>query len=434
MLLIMRSVRFLVVFLLLGLAWSASAEAGTRSFTLTAPANACPGQQTLRVMLTNTADQQQLGSAEITIPGGLEPVGQPTLTARTGSVSRVGQTIRLRDLALQPASSPPTPSSTATISVTVKVPGATAMYTWGVIAKQSNDFNGLPGNNMSLDQAGSSLNTSVTGNCSLRFGRERQPTDATVNTNITSVPFDPNGPPVTVEVVDGAGGLVDLPARITLTLQPNPFGGLLTGTLTVTASGGVAPFPTLKIDKAGQYVLTATSPDLPGVTAQSAPFDIASERVVVECEEGADCTGSLGANAGYTYEVTALANARVDLLTLAFFAGQLNCAGYDELSPNTLTFDVTSRAKRVTVTVSKALMNSVTNNGAAFLQLCYGSPVDFRSRLGTVQDPATHEFVGLLPDCASAEDTRCIESRNKTQAGQGVIVARLPSGDPRIRG
>src|SRR5919112_2795365 len=102
MLQVTRVVRYLLAFLLLGLAWSASVEAGTKSFTLTAPAIACPGQQTLRVELKNTANQQQLGSAEITIPTGLVMVGTPSLSVGTATPAADGRTVRLEGLGLQP--------------------------------------------------------------------------------------------------------------------------------------------------------------------------------------------------------------------------------------------------------------------------------------------------------------------------------------------
>ena len=40
-------------------------------------------------------------------------------------------------------------------------------------------------------------------------------------------------------------------------------------------------------------------------------------------------------------------------------------------------------------------------------------------------------YKGLLPDCDAPP---CVSKRKKTNAGDGVIEARLPAGDPGMRG
>src|SRR4051812_10411998 len=124
MLKVMRFVRYLFAFLLLGLAWAASAQAGDKTFTLTAPKTASPGQRALQIMLKDTANTQQLGSADITIPTGLSVVGKPTVVVGTtpvgtATLSPDGRTVSLRGLGLQPTQS-------ATMTVKVNVPCASA--------------------------------------------------------------------------------------------------------------------------------------------------------------------------------------------------------------------------------------------------------------------------------------------------------------------
>jgi hypothetical protein len=65
-------------------------------------------------------------------------------------------------------------------------------------------------------------------------------------------------PAVTVLVEDAGGNLVSSTASITLAIGTNPSGGTLGGTVTMAASGGIATFNNLTIDKSGTgYILTA---------------------------------------------------------------------------------------------------------------------------------------------------------------------------------
>ena len=82
-------------------------------------------------------------------------------------------------------------------------------------------------------------------------------------------------PAVTVQILDAGSNLVTGDTRnITLSIGNNPSGGTLGGTKTVAASGGIATFSTLTVDKVGAgYTLTASSaPAL--TTPSSASFNI----------------------------------------------------------------------------------------------------------------------------------------------------------------
>ncbi|HVC87411.1 MAG TPA: Ig-like domain-containing protein [Gaiellaceae bacterium] len=75
-------------------------------------------------------------------------------------------------------------------------------------------------------------------------------------------------PSLTVEVLDANGNLVSSSASITLAIGTNPASGTLSGTTTRTASGGVATFNDLSLDKAGAgYTLVASSGSLAGATS-----------------------------------------------------------------------------------------------------------------------------------------------------------------------
>lgn len=75
-------------------------------------------------------------------------------------------------------------------------------------------------------------------------------------------------PSVRVTVRDAAGNPVPMNMPVTLALGANPAGGTLSGTLTANTTDGVALFPELSLDKAGEgYTLVASAPGLAPVTS-----------------------------------------------------------------------------------------------------------------------------------------------------------------------
>jgi hypothetical protein len=90
----------------------------------------------------------------------------------------------------------------------------------------------------------------------------QQPTDTAAGQTIT--------PAVLVAVVDPYGNIItsDNSDTVTLALGTNPSDGTLSGTLTVTVSGGIAAFSDLSIDLVGDgYILHATTIGLEGVAS-----------------------------------------------------------------------------------------------------------------------------------------------------------------------
>jgi hypothetical protein len=415
---------------------AAPAGAASKPFTMdVAPPSAPAGQSTIfSVTLTNQTDQQQLGSADITVPSAFtgvsaaDPAGPATATV-TGNV------VHLRNASVPPGGSI-TVSVTATVPASLACSGAT--FTWGVVAKQANDFNGPPGNDLTLNAQASHLTTTVTGGCALRFVAGRQPADARVNQTVSAIDYQPSGPSVQVEVVDGAGNRVtSSTATITVALGPSVGSGALHGTVTVAATGGVASFSTLSIDAPGSYTLRASSPGLSSATSDAFRVD----QVAVACVEDVTCSATI-ANGTTTFDVTAPGNAGTDAGVLVLDNGigvAIDCAGYDELTATPTVIEGPNRAKTVTSTIDKRTMNQLPNNGASFLQMCFGAPYTFATRPGTSLtgvdtngDSVADFFYGLLPDCGAPP---CVSSRKKTNAGDGVIVTQTPAGtgDPAYR-
>jgi hypothetical protein len=345
------------------------------------------------------------------------------------------------------------------------------------VTKQANNFNGPPGNELTLDAQNSLLSTTVTGSCLLRFVSTAQPANARVSQAITAQAYTPTGPPVQVEVVDSSGNRIPVSGlQVNVAIGRNAGGGTLSGATGANTSSGVASFSTLAIDKPGAgYTLVASSSSTPSTT--STAFNI--DEVALFCEEDVNCTGTLSltnTNAliggTSTSSITAIQGPTPDIdagfLTISRVGGPLECIGYTDLLAKKDVIDVDysalDREKVETAQIDKKVMNSQTNNGAAFLQSCFGAPYTFATRPGTPLEvnaayvpgpyPAP-EYKGLLPDCGGSavlDDPNtpgvqgttitnagppCVEKRNKTASGDGVIVSRLPSGravggDPRI--
>jgi hypothetical protein len=278
-------------------------------------------------------------------------------------------------------------SFTATTSATV---GA---VNWSIIAKQANDYNGSPGNNLTLDTANSHL-TSYVGTCVLSF--VTQPKDAKVGANITSVTADPAGTPVRVEVLNGPGG-----SRVTtssdavslaITSGTGTAGAALTpSTPSANAVNGLASFG-FSIGTAGfGYQVTASSSG--STSADSAAFNVADDAVICT---GHGCNGNAAKN-NVTVNVTAPLAASGDLLEVALDLESLSCPGYTPLAGTpVVTFTVTGSSYRLVTIIVPAALDP---RPASQDRVCYGSAKPFTDRSGL-----TNVNVGLLPDCKNKVD------------------------------
>jgi len=90
----------------------------------------------------------------------------------------------------------------------------------------------------------------------------------------TNVPAgDPINPEVKVLAVDSLGRVLpDFNGRVSVTLSSGESGGTLSGTTSVTASGGLAIFPGLVVSQAGLYTLIASASGL--VSVSSTTFSV----------------------------------------------------------------------------------------------------------------------------------------------------------------
>jgi hypothetical protein len=292
-------------------ATASSASAATKDYSLNiAPPTAPPGVLAdMTATYKNLTKTQQLGSANLTPPAGytLQGVTAPPAPATATIVDGV---LQLRELALQPGA-----SLTVSMSVTTACDSGSRTKSWQTATKQSNDFQGAPGNSLMLDAATSSITTTTVGAC------VPCPEDASCMTSFS---------------------------------QP------------------------------GSSLNMLSDPD-----PQLVDSGLLKMRPLA--------------------------------------AGQLDCAGWNEYGPG-YQYDTPQNRGQV---------STMSFPGAAKgdkLEICFGSPVPFDVKPGTVQTEefidGVHVFVGLLPNCIGLSPGPCVTGRD---AKQKTVSARKGPGDPYSR-
>jgi len=374
--------------------------------------------------ITNEAATQQLGSARITAPSGI------VLTNAPGAASFTSTSALFLNLALAPSA-----QTTLTLNATVPC-NASRSYQWGLVAKQSNDFNGPPGNEFQIEPTSAgNLAGTVTGSCSLAFTSDGEPTGTVAGQVITSR-FNSSGGPVKVEVLDGSGQLATgSTAAVAVAIGSNPGSGTLSGTTTADASGGIASFPNLSIDKPGiGYTLTATSPGIISGTSQ----DFTIWGSLTRCPSSSCSASASGKNASETVTTSSATPGQV--LGIGLGGVSFSCGSTYQETSDPVSFDlfdssgvVRSDAQfSVTLEILKNAVQSSGHSGASSWQICYASTTPFTAQSGTsgtvVLGGVTYH-TGLLPDCSSSQPAPCVQARNKDNGGD-VVITFLATGDP----
>jgi hypothetical protein len=368
------------------------------------------------VTLRNTTKTQMMGSANVTAPAGF------TVTGATSPATFIGNTVQLRNLNNAPG-------GTATATFTATTSGTTGTADWSIIAKQSNDYNGSPGNNLSLDTANSHLSSYV-GTCVLSF--LTQPKDAKVGANITSVVADPAGTPVRVEVLNGGQRVTTSNDVVSLAITTGTGTGPLSpASPTATAVNGVASFDAatstgFSIGSFGlAYQVTASNPAM--TSADSAAFSVADD--VVLCS-GHGCNGNVSKNDVLVNVTAPLADAG-DVILVALDAQELSCTGYTPLAGTpVVTFVLISNSYRV---VTIRVPASLATRPASQDLVCYSSILSFVDRAGTT---VPSEGSGLLPDCKSKTPLTApcqFPTTVDRATGDHIVSFRAPAGATRGR-
>lgn len=346
------------------------------------------------------------------------------------------------------------PALTVTFGAVAECFPGSSTYDWNARAKQSNSFNGDPGND--FNELVPTTN-SISGSCSIKF--DAQPADANRNTNITSQAFAPVPPGVKVGIWDGSTGtgaarpVTWWESNIDLTSQnPAPTTPLAGYTSAAPGSTGVAEFildhttgtlpagagPTLGTSAAG-YTLNARTRllstttfsvnNLGDLTTGSTPFVIVDDGMV--CATGYCKSHSNTAKLDALVE-SASGGAGELLVSIApSTLSTFDCTGYTETT-DVVDFTVTTntRSKTLTVTIYGGLKTQSSNKW----QACYRAPYVFTQRSGSLTTLTGGFSVGLLADCSSTSLAPCISARlpnSKTKAM--VLVIATPPGDPGVK-
>jgi hypothetical protein len=399
----------------------------------------------------------KLGSANFTPPAGITVDGTKlSLSGCSGCSATLDALgiIELRGLNQAPQGQPIVLTmgnvATAASGCTVAAP-----CTWGYEAKQSNDFSGPPGNDLTLDPNTSSI-TTVLG--SLQF--VTQPTGAQVGQDITGTPYDPNGQAVSVEVIDFAGKPTAYDGSVALALS-NP--AVTLGGTPAQASGGMAFFTALTVGAPGYgYTLTASSQDsLPTATSNS--FDVYAFASDVQCK-GSVCSNNVNDSAKQQ---------QLNASTLTGTSGQL-FVGLDPASSFWTTYATDCRVPNSTTNYpfldsDEAVMSLSTSDSgtliknvvtipvasvvaiktmAAGQQFCLAvdTPFPFTAKGGVpASGPVSLPdglpgYVGLVDDCSVQPSQPCVSARLGTKVKNSspllatfeidVTIPAAFSGDP----
>ena len=419
------------------LAPGAGAAPERKSYTaVVAPDPVGAGQTTsFTLTVVNRATTQQLGSANLTAPGSFSLIGAsaPSPGGTATVVGSTGGRLELRSLSL-PA------GGTLSVTFTAEASCAAGTSVWSIVAKQSNNFSGPPGNNFILDTANSDLLTTISGQCSLRW--LTQPSHAQTGTAITSSPYDAAFPPtggpfVQAEVRSAPYGdastsrVTFSSATVTLQIGDNP-GGLpaaLSGTTSATAVAGVATFgPGPRLDAPGpNFTLLATNAIM--AAGESVPFDVSDAVCQAPCTTpptsaggtrarvtADSSTGVVAASVGIVVEVTCPTDPTPNEQVVAVFP-----LGID---PNS------------TMLIETTFDQAILDRPATQVRACLASAEPFTEQDGTAADPVTIAgdalFIGVPADCDRRTPVPPCQLPTIRDNRAGTVTIRLlvPGDDP----
>jgi hypothetical protein len=381
----------------------------------------------LQLTLTNDSAKLTMGSSNVVAPPGYVLPDQ-VIELATGTATIVGSTMQLRGLVVKPNT-----SLVVTFTAIVPCEGDGA---WSIDAMHSSDHTGT--GDFQLNSGASDLLVGFTGRCHLAFATSPASAEfgsgtATQSEAITGTPYDPSGPSVAVEVLDGAGQRITTSAApITLTLGGGTAGAGLalngSGPVTVPAVQGLATFSVLTIDRSGfDYTLTASSGALD--PAVSGPFNIAQAGQICA---GGTCDSPATSNPGNTQTGAVHATDVPPNLELAVaFTGDDPCAGtgYVPVMPDTITvlaLDGGEPAAGVTLEITLVIFKATAaGRPLSGFKVCFATDIAGKTFTDTTGAQVTQ---GLLPNCSIVTSTNCVVSKSKDRQGNVTVAFRVLDG------
>ena len=401
--------------------------------------------------VTDKAPKQKLGSIKVSVPS--TPAGFSITTALVKGPAGASWAATTTTVVFKTLDITPGTSKTLTIPATVPCGGGT--YTWTTTARQSNQFNGPPGNYMILT-TNSTLTGTISGSCTLAFITE--PKGTVVGNSITST-FDntPSGTPIEVEVKSTGVLLTTFAGTVTVSLVGGPGGVTLSGTTVLSHTSGSAQFTFggLSIGTPGiGYQLEASSAAFSTITPVYT-VSFAIYQTLTKCTSG-HCSGSAS---GKTVTLTSsVTDSTASFLGLGFeaipgFTKVTSCGSYTiGVKTGTASFDVlnktgtpastSTKTWTVVVEISKTVVQTkkLHRTSPNSWDICYASTTTFTTATGTqattsftvpaftATAPATY-YYGLLPSCSNTPVAPCVLSKTKDGAGD-VLLTFLATGDP----
>jgi hypothetical protein len=389
----------------------------------------------LRLKNESSSTSVFIRSANIVVPGAYTLNAGSLSGAGTATVD--GNTLKLRGLSV---------AKNQSIAVTIDITtdcGDTVTREWGLTVKSGNNLSGDT-LNRKAGTAAPKTNVSI---CLLRFANE--PATTQTGAPITDGHAS-SGDPISIEIYDSLTGLVvNVNAAVTLTIITGPSGGALSGGFE-NASGGVATFPSLSIDKAGPYTLAAASP----VAPNEPTADVMISDTVDTCE-GSGCSFT------ETQAQTSYTTTPKQGQAGATWATSLNLSGLrvscefapfnypdEERQPSAVWYvyddGAVGSVKTNVIFIDKEFVQTTPDNGVSKYRVCYSSPVPFKDRTGNMAPPDPWEdgpsayfgetwFTGLLPDCAKKNPVApCVVGWTGT-GGNRIGTFLTPPGDPSYR-
>jgi hypothetical protein len=358
----------------------------------------------LQVTLTNdNSSGLTLGWANLTIPatiGTIDTAGSASIPSyKSYAAQSTATTLQLRSLGLAAGQS---------VTVAFLVNSTATSCTdgqWGLQAQTSNN-----GTLFSSPKTSGGMTSLFAVGCQLAF--QNQPTAALQNRTITSTPYSPSGPSVSVVPQDSSGAALPAPLNggsVTITSLGafDPVGSSFTGTGT-SFSGGVATFSSLKATgTGGPFTLDASAPGFDTPAVSSPPFAITQDgnacNPATSCNvTGHDANGKalvqILTSAGFGFVGTSPSSPPIDPVTglgpsgcqtwtptpgvsgFAEFDGRTNAA-----NSMTITYDLPMNALKA---------RYGKNVGQQFIPVCIGAKLVDSS--GQAQDcvPETRGWLG----------------------------------------
>jgi hypothetical protein len=394
-----------------------------------------PAGSTTTVHITLFNDSNQLlGSSDVVAPAGYVLPTQTIAIPPPKSATVVGSTVQLRNLAIAPGTS-------LSIDVIAVAP-CQSNGPWTADARKAADHSS---GDFVLNAAASDLVTDTTGTCHLGFttqpaSAELGASSATESEPITGAPYDPTGPSVAVEVLDGSNQRITTStATIALALGGGTAGAILrlggSTDVSVAAVQGVAAFPGLTVDEVGiGYTLTASASGIDAAT--SGPFNVMQFGEVCT---GETCDIPTATNPSNTGSGDVLATDVPPGMALGIaFTGDDPCAGtgYAPVLPDAFTvlaLDDGEPAEGVILEITLRVFNAtVVASGRRLpeFKVCFATDIPGKT---FVDSSGAVVSQGLLPNCIGGNTLNCVVSRTKERAtGDVIVVFRVLDGKGRM--